>query len=67
MRRVWHSDSTEDFLTPFIEPIYRTFVSALNMHHTRALLVTLETLDGLVESLDLSMIMMEIILFIVIK
>ena len=42
-------DSTGDFLIPFLKPIYQMLVSALNMNHTRALLVTLETFGSMAE------------------
>ena len=42
-------ENTGDLMVPYLEPVYRTLVSALELHHTRALLVTLETFGSMAE------------------
>lgn len=42
-------ENTGDMIVPYLEPIYRTLVTALERHHTRALLVTLETFGSMAE------------------
>ena len=38
-------------IIPYLEPIYKTLVLALERHHTRALLVTLETFGSIAENI----------------
>jgi transportin-1 len=42
-------ENTGDMIIPYLEPIYKTLVLALERHQTRALLVTLETFGSMAE------------------
>ena len=44
-------ENVQDLIIPYLEPVYRTMVTALDRHHTRALLVTLETFGAIAETL----------------
>eukprot|EP00979_Chaetoceros_neogracilis_P011586 scaffold2921_cov237-Chaetoceros_neogracile.AAC.1 len=44
-------ENVQELIIPYLEPVYRTLVAALNCHHTRALLVTLETFGSLAENI----------------
>lgn len=42
-------ENAQDLMVPYLEPIYRSLVMALEHHRTRALLITLETFGAIAE------------------
>lgn len=44
-------ENAQDLMIPFLEPIYKSLVMALQRHRTRALLVTLETFGAIAETI----------------
>ena len=43
-------ENSGTLMVPYLDPIFRTLVSALERHHTRALLLTLETFGSIAET-----------------
>mmetsp|Transcript_17129 Transcript_17129/g.32404 ORF Transcript_17129/g.32404 Transcript_17129/m.32404 type:complete len:1038 (+) Transcript_17129:63-3176(+) len=44
-------ENAQDLMVPYLEPIYRSLVMALQRHRTRALLITLETFGAVAETI----------------